>query len=55
MFRKRCRTPPKSFKQQELNEYLKFQIEQRQNESQLNRNEATYLEKMEQMKLAEEY
>ncbi len=54
VFRKRCRTPPKSFKQQELNEFLKLQMEQRQNENQLNKQEATYLERMEQMKLAEE-
>lgn len=54
MFRKRCRTPPKSYKQAELGDFLSKQMDQRQRENQLNKQETTYMEKMEQLKLAEE-
>lgn len=54
VFRKRCRTPPKSYKQAELGDFLSKQMDQRQRENQLNKQETTYMEKMEQLKLAED-
>lgn len=54
VFRKRCRTPPKMYKQAELNDFLSKQIDHRQKESILNKNETSYMEKMEQLKLAED-
>ncbi len=55
MFRKRCRTPPKTFKQIELNEFLTNQINQRQKDSLMSKEEQLQMEKMEQLQLAEEY
>lgn len=54
VFRKRCRTPPKSYKQSELGDFLSKQMDMRSKEAQLNKQETSYLEKMEQMKLAED-
>lgn len=54
MFRKRCRTPPKQYRQAELNEFLAKQIEFNQKQNLLNKSEMAHLEKMEQLKLVEE-
>ena len=48
------RTPPKFYKQQELSEHLAKQIDNRQKENLNAKQENEYLEKMEQMQLAEE-
>lgn len=55
MFRKRARTPPKLYKQQELSDYLAMQIERKNRERLHSKQERDYLEKMEQRHLAEEY
>lgn len=55
MFRKRARTPPKVYKQQELSDYLAMQIDRKNRERLQTKQERDYLEKMEQLHLAEEY
>lgn len=54
VFRKRCKTPPKFLKQQELGNYLSMQIDSKQRDVNLAREEKDYIEKMEQLQLAEE-
>jgi hypothetical protein len=54
VFRKRCKTPPKFVKQQELGESLKKQIDTKNKEFLQYKQDLDYLERMEQLKLAEE-
>lgn len=54
VFRKRCKTPPKHLKQQDLHEALSRQIESRQREANYIAQETKYAEKIEQLQLAEE-
>lgn len=55
MFRKRVRTPPRMLKQMELSEFLTKQIDNRAKENHTKKQEQDYIEKIEQLKLAEEY
>jgi hypothetical protein len=55
IFRKRCKTPPKYMRQQDLAASLSQQIEHKTNELNHFKQENDYIEKMEQMQLAEEY
>ena len=48
------RTPPKMYKQQDLAETLSKQIEQKNNITNQTKQELEYLERMEQLQLAEE-
>ncbi len=54
MFRKRVKTPPKMYRQQELGSYLSMQIDSKNKEVNLAKQELDYIEKMEQLQLAEE-
>jgi hypothetical protein len=54
IFRKRCKTPPKYMRQQDLAASLSQQIEHKTNELNHFKQENDYIEKMEQMQLAEE-
>lgn len=54
VFRKRCRTPPKTNRQQELGDFLSKQIDIRNRENLLNKQESAHMEKMEQKQLAED-
>ena len=55
VFRKRVRTPPKMLKQLELSEFLEKQIENKAKQNHVLKQEQDYIEKIEQLKLAEEY
>lgn len=54
VFRKRVKTPPKMYRQQELGSYLSMQIDSKNKEVNLAKQELDYIEKMEQLQLAEE-
>jgi hypothetical protein len=54
IFRKRCKTPPKYIRQLDLAASLDQQIEEKANELNHFKQENDYIEKMEQMQLAEE-
>ena len=54
VFRKRVKTPPKIYKQHELGSYLSMQIDSKNKEVNLARQELDYIERMEQLQLAEE-
>jgi hypothetical protein len=54
VFRKRVKTPPKERKQHELSSYLNMQIENRNRDLNQAKQDSDFMEKMEQLQLAEE-